>query len=420
MNKVISIALNDLRIFFRERGQLIGLVVIPLVFTLGVGFASGGNGGASQVRVDVIDNDNSTYSQQFLSDVRAANAALVLCPMDNDKDDFCQLGENTSVDEAAAVKRVANNDTLALVVIPTGFGKAVEAGEATAITYKSNDTISAPSYILQAVQAAAGKMGTAQVAATVGSYIVDQVSGMSFKDDADKLAFRQDIYQQASDGVSQNPVTVKLTLSESKDDQKVSGTQAGFGQSIPGMGSMFVMFTVFSSLYVLIREKVNWTIQRLVMMPLSRGQILGGKILMWFIIGMIQYGVVFAIGLVVGVNFGHDLVALLLVMVVYTLSITAFSFAVSTLLKTEAQANSISLLLSLMLASLGGAWWSLDIVPPVMRAVGHLSPVAWAMDSYRSLLFENGNLLTVLPNVAILAVFTAACFAFAVWRFRYE
>ncbi|MEP6988281.1 MAG: ABC transporter permease, partial [Chloroflexota bacterium] len=236
----------------------------------------------------------------------------------------------------------------------------------------------------------------------------------------DKQAFRQDIYKQASEAVSKNPITVTYTLSQTKDDQQVSGTQTGFGQSIPGMGSMFVMFTVFTSLYVLIREKTNWTIQRLVMMPLSRGQILGGKILMWFIIGMIQYGVVFIIGIVVGVNFGHDLVALLLVMVIYTLSITAFSFAISTLLKTEAQANSISLLLSLMLASLGGAWWSLDIVPPVMRIVGHLSPVAWAMDSYRSLLFENGNLLTILPNILILAAFTAACFGFAVWRFKYE
>ncbi len=420
MNKVFSIALNDLRVFFREKGQLIGLIVIPLVFTLGIGFASSNTGGPSRVRVDVIDNDNSSYSQQFLTDVRAANVALRLCPFDNDTDDFCRLGENTTLDEAASLKRVSNNDTLALIIIPTGFGTAVQAGDAATVIYKSNENVSAPSYILTAVQAAVGKMGTAQVAATVGSYIAGNVPAVTFKDDADKLAFREDIYNQAAETVSQNPVTVTYTETEQKADAQASGTQAGFGQSIPGMGSMFVMFTVFGSLFVLIREKVNWTIQRLVMMPLSRGQILAGKILMWFLIGMLQYGVVFLIGLVVGVNFGHDLFALLLVMVIYTLSITAFSFAVSTLLKTEAQANSISLLLALMLASLGGAWWPLDVVPQFMRIVGHLSPVAWAMDSYRSLLFESGNLMTILPNVAVLAVFTAACFAFAVWRFKYE
>lgn len=420
MNKILAIALNDLRVFFKERGQLIGLIVIPLVFTIGVGFANSGSGGASKVRVDVVDNDNSSSSQQFLTELRAANNTLVLCPMDNDKDNFCGLAEGQTLDEAGSTKRVTNNDTLALVVIPTGFETAVQTGAATSIAYKSNGNVSASTSILQAVQAAVGKISSAQVAAMVGSAIVNDVPGITFKDDADKAAFQQDIYKQASDVVSKNPVTVTYTLSQSTGEEEVSGTQAGFGQSIPGMGSMFVMFTVFSSLFVLIREKVNWTIQRLVMMPLSRGQILAGKILMWFLIGMLQYGVVFVIGIVVGVNFGHDLLALLLVMVIYTLSITAFSFAISTLLKTEAQANSISLLLSLMLASLGGAWWSLDIVPPVMRAVGHLSPVAWAMDSYRSLLFENGSLMTILPNVAVLAVFTAVCFAFAIWRFKYE
>ncbi|MBN8621321.1 MAG: ABC transporter permease, partial [Anaerolineae bacterium] len=92
----------------------------------------------------------------------------------------------------------------------------------------------------------------------------------------------------------------------------------------------------------------------------------------------------------------------------------------STLLKTEAQANSVSLLLALMLASLGGAWWPLDVVPGFMKVIGHLSPVAWAMDGFRNLIFENGTLLTVLPSLGVLGLLTAIFFGFAVWRFRYE
>ena len=183
---------------------------------------------------------------------------------------------------------------------------------------------------------------------------------------------------------------------------------------------MFVMFTVFTSLYVLIRERHNWTLQRLVMMTLSRSQILGGKILMWFMAGMIQYFAVFAIGLAVGLNFGHDLPAMLLVMIVFTFCVTALSFAVSTLLKTEMQANSVSLLLALTLAPLGGSWWPLDVVPEFMRIVGHISPVAWAMDAFQLLIFGNGTLVSVLPYLAVLLVLAVVFFAFAVWRFRYE
>jgi len=52
------------------------------------------------------------------------------------------------------------------------------------------------------------------------------------------------------------------------------------------------------------------------------------------------------------------------------------------------------------LAALGGAWWSLEVVPEWMRTVGHISPVAWAMDGYTSLFFENGDIGTEDPDPA--------------------
>ena len=57
-------------------------------------------------------------------------------------------------------------------------------------------------------------------------------------------------------------------------------------------------------------------------------------------------------------------------------------------------------LTNLLGISLGGAWWSLEVVPELMRTVGHISPVAWAMDGYTSLIFENGDLGTEDPDLA--------------------
>lgn len=420
MRKIINIAINDLRVFFKEPGQIIGLIVIPLIMTVGIGLGLSGNTGPTQVRIDVIDYDNSALSQQFMANVREANNALRLCPADNDAEDWCQLGDDKTVTAERALERVSSNDSLALIEIPAGFGEKVQNREAVSITYRSNENAAAPSYILQAVQAAAGQMGAAQVAATVGLDVAENLDGLQFSDEADKTAFQQGVYDRAAALLGQGLVQVDYTLTQQSPDQQTTGTQAGFGQSIPGMGSMFVMFTVFSALFMLIRERANWTLQRLVMMPVSRSQILGGKILMWFLTGLLQFGVVFVIGLVMRVNFGNDLLALLLVIMSFTLCVTALTFAVSTLLKTEQQANSVSLLLALTLAPLGGAWWPLDVVPEFMRTVGHISPVAWATDSFRALIFENGTLLTIVPNIAVLAVLTAIFFAFAVWRFRYE
>ena len=71
------------------------------------------------------------------------------------------------------------------------------------------------------------------------------------------------------------------------------------------------------------------------------------------------------------------------------------------------QATGVTLFLTLTLAPLGGAWWSLEIVPAWMRTVGHISPVAWAMDGFRSLMFESGGVATVAVPILVLLGMTA-------------
>jgi ABC-2 type transport system permease protein len=89
-------------------------------------------------------------------------------------------------------------------------------------------------------------------------------------------------------------------------------------------------------------------------------------------------------------------------------------------LENEAQASGLGLLLSLILAPLGGAWWPLEIVPDFMRLVGHLSPVAWAMDGFNALIFDQAGLGEVLIPLGILLALTLICFAIAIRLFRYE
>jgi ABC-2 type transport system permease protein len=182
---------------------------------------------------------------------------------------------------------------------------------------------------------------------------------------------------------------------------------------------MYVMFSVFPAATVLIQERKNWTLQRLAVMPISRTQILSGKLLARFAVGMLQFMIMFGFGAVLGVRYGSDPVALLLIMAAFTLCITALTLALTTVLRTVSQATGVTLFLTLTLAPLGGAWWSLEIVPAWMRTVGHISPVAWAMDGFRSLMFESGSLATVALPIAVLLGMTAVFFAIGVTRFRF-
>lgn len=416
MRIIFEIALHDLRVTLKSPGIFVGMIVLPLIMAVALGLGIGALSSApDRIRIDVIDHDNSALSAQFLNDLRAANATLRLCPFDNTEDDFCELEGDANLTPARTVERLVNNTSLALVEIPEGFEAKLEAGEPVSIIYRSNEIAAAPSYILQAVQAVAQRMGGTLVAATVGVNIVDET--IHFSDAADREAFRRAVYNRAAELWAQNPVSVDYRLAAV---ETTSNTQAGFGQSVPGMATMFSMFFVFTGMINLVTERKNWTLQRLVTMPITRAQILGGKILMYFSLGMLQFLIVFALGVVLGVNFGHDLLALLLVMVAFTLCIAALTFAISTLLRTDMQGSAVLNLLGLTLAPLGGAWWPLEVVPDFMRTIGHISPVAWAMDSFQLLIFEKAGLSDILGNIGILVALAVVFFAFAIWRFKYE
>lgn len=418
---LLTIAWNDLRLTLRDRGVLANMFVVSVVLTVIVGFANSmiGGGGDGDVRliVDVIDRDDTMFSGDYLAALREANSSLVLCPMDNDADDICNL-HGAALDEKLATRRLKDETSLALIEIPDGLTLALLNGKDASITFRSNQDASSPQYIAQAVESVTLKFAGAMVAARVGTDVLDETETFHFTGVVARSSYTNDVYSRAGEIWAEEPITVKVVLTA--EETSSSGGWNGFGQSVPGMGSMYVMFSIFPALAVLIQERRIWTLQRLVTSPVSKVQILGGKVLARMVVGMLQYGIVFAVGALLGVNYGTDPVAIVVVMLAFVTAITALTLAISTFLKTEGQAGGIATFLSLTLTPLGGAWWPMMIVPDWMRMIGHISPVAWAMDAYTELIFFSGSMQTVLVPVAVLLAMAVVFFAVGALRFRYE
>jgi ABC-2 type transport system permease protein len=418
MRTLFEIARQDLRIFLASRGNLVGLLFTPVLMTLIIGFVNGGmfSSGPTLIRVDVIDNDQSELSREFVDALRSANDTLVLCPMDGSEEVNCRINNGVSFSEGEVEDRLLEGTTLAAIEIPPGFEADVRTYKPVEITYYSKEDFNAPSFIRQAVDAALQQVNGAAVAAQVGSEVLGPIYGQELPADLE-----DQLYEQAASLWAAEPVAIVYQQSgEVQQASALKSLQVGLGQSVPGMGSMFVMFTVFGGMTTLIVERKEWTLQRLASMPISKAQLLGGKILARFSLGLLQYLVVFAVGLAIGMPLGESPLGLVLVAIGFTLAITALSFALGSRLENEQQASGFGLLLSLILAPLGGAWWPLSIVPRFMQVVGHISPIAWAMDAFSSLIFENGSVGSILLPVGVLVGFAALAFVFAVRTFRYE
>jgi ABC-2 type transport system permease protein len=420
MTKLLSITINDLRVTFAEKGIWINLVVIPVLLILILGVVQGGfetTGGVGQ-RVDIIDFDESELSAQMLDQLRAVNPNLVLCPMDNDEDDRCRLGDDATMSPERSDERLLAGATRAILEIPAGFSAHVLSGEPVTVVYRSDEDPTQPSAILQAVQAVTQRIGAASVASQVGLYVYEDLD-FTFSNDGERGAFRQAVYDRASALWSELPEVVAFQEVITRDEEGFTSTGGGFRQAVPGMGSMYVMFTVLGGMVILLQERRHGTLQRLVTMPVRRAQLLGGKVLARFIMGMIQFGVAFGVGALLGVSFS-SIPALLLLMISFTLCITGLSILLATMVTREEQAGVLITFIALTLAPLGGAWWPLEIVPDFMRTIGHISPVAWVMNGFGELIYYGGGLADVWLSIAVLLAMAAALFSLAVLRFRIE
>jgi ABC-2 type transport system permease protein len=421
MSKIMAIIRHDLRIFLTNRSNLPSLLFVPAVMTVIIALVNGGAfGGVAIRRLDVIDQDNTQASAQFLTSVRQANPGLTLCPMDNTDKDICGLGASNTLTESQALDRVANSDSLALLDIPAGFGADVAAQKPVNLTFHSASTFGTSQSALKAVQAAVSQVNTAAVASQVGVAEINSLQGATGTE-AQMQQLSSSLYQRALDLEMQQPVTIDFSLSISSQPQSVGESlQVGLGQSVPGMGTMFVLMTIFGGMSTLIIERQQWTLPRMAMMPVSRSTLLTGKILARFCLGIIQFAVVFVVGGILGMNFGEDPLALILLVIVYTLCITALSFAIGSGLKNPAQASGLGLLLTLTLAPIGGAWWPMDISPKFMQVFGHISPIAWAMDGFTALTYHEAHLANILVPLAVLLGMTIVLFLVAIPRFRYQ
>jgi len=423
MSPMITIARYSLlRAFLDRMSFLVGLLMpAAMMFVLGISIG----GGEATIVVDVIDQDNSTLSQQFVALLQAemnasasdeSNFRLCAyhapgsdCGLDDD------LPERSGDWLSTADDRLESAEAYGVVILEPGFGERVRAGEQVAILFKNNNDLAAPSLAEQKINAAITRFsGAIAVADLVVSTAAEEFGGLEVGSPERAEAFDR-VRAEVEAAWETRPVQVRAS--------STTGTGLptnGFNQSGPGVATMFVLMFMLHLSTMLLTERETGTLARLYSLPVPRASVLGGILLGHYLYGLLQYGILIVVGSMMGVEWGGNLPGLLLIVVIFTFTATSLGLALGTVVRTSAQAASVSTLLGLTLSPFGGAWWPLEIVPRFMNIIGHISPVAWAMDAFKELMWYNGGVVDILPMLAVLAGMGAALFALGVKLYRYE
>lgn len=404
--KALDITWLYLKMTYSSRSILIFQLLLPVLFTFMVGQGTGGFDGPSSTTVTwplaVANEDNGRLGTALVETLSADPNLEVI-----------------TVAASEAETAVTDDDAVAALIIPADFSQQLANGRQPALDFYSDPAdVQEVQPVEQAVLSAASQLGGAVTAASLSRDVAAELG--LFAQDVTEADYFAAAVAEAQTAWQNPPTAVQVN-----EDEIVVTTEnvipQGINQSSPGMMAMFATFTMVGGAVVLLEERQAGTLRRLLVMPIRKSTILLGKLLGILVSGIIQTLILILFGaLAFGVPWGSAPLALAVMVVAFSLAITALGLMFAALTKTLAQANALSTIVVLSIAALGGAWWPLDIVPGWMQTLGRLSPISWAMDGFHDIITRGLGVTAVLPEAGILLAFAAVFLAVGVWRFRYE
>jgi ABC-2 type transport system permease protein len=191
---------------------------------------------------------------------------------------------------------------------------------------------------------------------------------------------------------------------------------------VPSYTVMFAFFLVLMVGWLFVAERRQGTMIRLRAAPLSRGQILLGKLIPCYLLSLGQGLFLLAAGkLVFGMNWGPAAIWLVAVAAATSFAAMGLALLVASVAQTETQVAIYGTLLVLVLAGVSGCLMPRDLMPEEMRHVSLVTPHAWALDAYSQLLINpSPELGQVAQACAVLIGFGLIYLLLAWWWLRLD
>ncbi len=392
MTRILDITFKDLMQLTRDFKTFLFLLIMPIAFTFLFGFSSGSfSSGQSDNRLPVgLVNEDDRWISDSLRGIL-------------DTSEVIRLEEYSSASNSDLELLVANGTLAAAVIIPHDYSKSMLADKTTRIIVIANKNSTTWTTIESELITAASRIdGAVRTATIMDDYIQDHAP---FRYSVDKTLEAWD----------EPPIKVVETTSTVVE--KAGTKSSGLAHMSPGMMLQFAIAGLLTAAQIIVTERKSRTLQRLLTTSARRVHILLGHYLAIFTLIFSEFFILITFGqFILKVNYLRVPEATLLVALSAALCISALGLLIGILARTEEQAVSFSLIPMFLLSGLGGAWVPLEITGETFQAIGHISPVAWAMDGFKNIIIRGFGLDSVLlPSVALFG-YAVLFFSLAAWR----
>jgi len=439
MIQFLALVRKDLKLFFNDRKAVVVGMLVPIVLASFFGYLFGGQGGnaeTSKVPVLVIDQDGSDISRGLIAQLTSEKSLDV---------------KPSALD--AARETIRKGKATAAIVIPRDFGK--NAGRALFTGAGENGAgkpelglLYDPSHrvelgmvkgilsgaVMQTVSkemftGSSGREMVAESLAQVGDN--SQIPAEYRKPLRDLLGSvkelndRQNEQRERAGASGQRPLSGGLTMPyETREQAITSGDNVeynGYAHSFGGMGVQFILFMGLDVGIALLMLRQTGLWQRLRAAPLSRTMLLGSRTVSACLVAGIILLVLFSFARIVfGVRVLGSLAGMVGVCAAFSLMTASFGLMVAALGETVEATRGYSIMATLFMVMLGGAWVPTFVFPSWLQKVSMIVPTRWAMDGLDGMTWRGLGFSSAIAPIAVLLLFTLLFGAIAVMRFRWR
>jgi ABC-2 type transport system permease protein len=183
-------------------------------------------------------------------------------------------------------------------------------------------------------------------------------------------------------------------------------------QNVPAWTIFGMFFIVVPLGGSILRERQGEMLVRLLTLPQSCITILAGKIISFVLICALQFFLIMLIGKFVlpllgapVLDMGSSPPALVLIALSVSLAACGYGILLGTMARTYEQASTFGAVSVVIAAAIGGIMVPSYVMPRLMQEISVFSPLSWGLNAFLDVFVRGGDIVTVLPDVALLLIF---------------
>jgi ABC-2 type transport system permease protein len=370
MKKLRFILRKEFRLIFRDKTILAMMFVLPSILLIIIPQAMDFD--IKNINISIVDHDHSSFSDQLISKISSSGYFKLI---------------SADISYQNALQHIEKEESDLVMEIPAGFERnLVREG-----TQKIGISVDA----INGTKATIG-------GAYLNSIIADFNAGLEINH------------------VGQSPGAVPSAVIDITYRIWFNPRAEYKFYIVPGI--LVILLTLiggFLSALNIVREKEAGTIEQINVTPIQKWEFILGKLIPFWIIGMI----VFTIGLgicwtVYGIVSVGSLWVLYFFAAVYMIAVLGLGLLISTYSDSQIQAMFISFFFMMIFMLMSGLFTSIESMPAWARDISYSEPVTHFMKVVRMVMLKGSGMRELLPELGYIATFAIVLNGWAIWNYR--